>query len=358
VRFAVATPADDVALRRLLRENPMPGAISLSFEREPDYFRGAAIADAADATLVAYDGDALACMGRVTTRPCWINGECRRVSYLGELRLDAAAQGRVDVLRGGYRYFHDLHRRDRADLTFTSIAADNVRARRLFERGVAGLPRYEFLTEFVTLLIPVPPRGGRAGLTLASCPAGELVEFLNSAGRAHHLATAWTLPSLLALAQHGLPVERFRVLRRDGRIVACAALWDQRAFRQTVIRGYTPALSRLRPVINFASRLFGMPRLPKPGAVLTHAFLSPLVVLPEAESLLPDLVAAHFPEAAQRGLDFLTVGFAADDSRLTTLRRRFRGRTYRSRLYRVGWPDDPVAPALDNRLILPEVALL
>ena len=43
-RFAVATRDDDAAIRRLLRENPMRGAVSVGFEREPDYFRGGEIA--------------------------------------------------------------------------------------------------------------------------------------------------------------------------------------------------------------------------------------------------------------------------------------------------------------------------
>ena len=34
----LATPADEAFLRRLLRDNPMPGSISLTYEREPDYF--------------------------------------------------------------------------------------------------------------------------------------------------------------------------------------------------------------------------------------------------------------------------------------------------------------------------------
>ena len=48
VRYALATPDDDAAIRRLLRDNPMRGAISLSFEREPNYFHGTQIAGAED----------------------------------------------------------------------------------------------------------------------------------------------------------------------------------------------------------------------------------------------------------------------------------------------------------------------
>src|SRR6516225_2242577 len=38
VKFEVATPVDDFEIRRLLRESPMPGNVSISLEREPDYF--------------------------------------------------------------------------------------------------------------------------------------------------------------------------------------------------------------------------------------------------------------------------------------------------------------------------------
>ena len=34
MRFARATPDDDAAIRRLLRDNPLSGSISLSFERD------------------------------------------------------------------------------------------------------------------------------------------------------------------------------------------------------------------------------------------------------------------------------------------------------------------------------------
>ena len=36
VTFSTATAADDAAIRRLLRENPMRGAIRVTFEREPE----------------------------------------------------------------------------------------------------------------------------------------------------------------------------------------------------------------------------------------------------------------------------------------------------------------------------------
>lgn len=358
VRYALATPADDPAIRRLLRENPTRGAIALSFEREPDYFAGSQVAGADDRTILAFERDRLVCMGRATTRPCWLNGEIRRGSYLAELRLDSSVQGRFDILRHGYEFFHALQQHSPAEFTYTSIASDNVRARTLLERGRRGLPRYTFLTEFVTLLIPTRQRARTAVPALGSASAEELAGFLGRESARGQLGTAWSPEQVAQLADHGLPPDAFHVVRREGRIVAAAALWDQRGYRQTVIRGYSPSLAFARPVLNLARKILGKPRLPEPGAVLAHAFLSPLAISPDSESLLPDFVAACSARAAARGLEFITLGFAASDPRLACLRRRFRGRTYASRLYRVGWPGDPAGIPLDDRPFLPEVALL
>ena len=358
VRFALATRADDAAIRRLLRDNPMRGAISLSFEREPDYFRGANLAGAEDRTIVAFENERLLCMGRCSTRHCWVNGRVQRVGYLAELRLDADAQGRFDILRGGYEFFRALHRAAPADCYFTSIAADNDRARRLFERGVRGLPRYEFLTQFSTLLIPTGAKRPPA-LRLESATTTELAAFLDAHASTRNLAAAWSAHTITHLVDSasGLAAEHFGVVRERGQIVACAALWDQRTWRQTVVRGYSRPLALGRPWLNFAARLTGAPRLPAPGSVLAHALLSSQAIAPGHESLLPDFIATWSGVAAARGIEFLTLGFPSSEPQLPELRRRFSARHYASRIYAVRWPGDDGTP-LDRRPVSPDIAFL
>jgi len=93
--------------------------------------------------------------------------------------------------------------------------------------------------------------------------------------------------------------------------------------------------------------------------VLAHAFLSPLAFENGAEAMLPDFISAMFPLAAKAGLKFLTMALADTDSRLSTLRRRFSTRTWRSRLYRVDWPGcAPVESGARGAAFLPDVALL
>jgi len=359
-RFAVATRADDAAIRRLLRESPMRGAVSVRFEREPDYFRGSDLAGGVDRTIVAHESARLVCMGRCTERTCWVDGRETRVGYLAELRLDASARGRFGILRRGCEIFREWQDDDPAALYFPSIAADNDRARRLLESGARGLPAYAFLAELDTLLVAVPRRPRAARVSVESATPERVPDWLrvlNAHGRRHQLAAVWTTESLAALAEAGLPLERILLATEGGEIVACGALWDQRGFRQTVIHGYSRALTVARPFVNFAGHIFGTPRLPRAGSVLAHAFLSPLAFADGAEALLPDFIEAFFPLAARAGVEFLTLALLATDPRLPTLRRRLSTRTWRSRLYRVSWPGQPCS-SFEATALLPDVGLL
>ena len=87
--FTLATPADDESLRRLLRENPIPGSISLAFEREPCYFDASAIEGPFHQTIVAREketGQVIA-FGNRSVRKLFLNGHPRDIGYMSQLRV-------------------------------------------------------------------------------------------------------------------------------------------------------------------------------------------------------------------------------------------------------------------------------
>ena len=79
VQFAVAAPGDDAEIRRLLRDNPMEGQISISLEREPNYFSDADLPGETRQTIIARESDRLVCAGVLRhSRQRFINGTpCR-----------------------------------------------------------------------------------------------------------------------------------------------------------------------------------------------------------------------------------------------------------------------------------------
>ena len=126
VRFELATPEHDAPLRRLLRENPMPGPISLSLEREPSFFAAAGLEGPEHQTIVALQGDRVVAAGSISARPRFINGQPMRVGYLGALRLDTSCRGQALILRRGYDAFRRLHDQGGPRIYLTSIDRKSV----------------------------------------------------------------------------------------------------------------------------------------------------------------------------------------------------------------------------------------
>jgi hypothetical protein len=364
--FSLAARADDAEIRRLFRENPMAGRISVSLEREPYYFADSYLAEEKQ-TIVARKQGRVVCVGSCAIRRRFVNGQPCRIGYLGGLRLDTSVAGRFDILRRGYQFFRELQAGAPADFYFTGIAADNERARQFLERDLPGMPAYEFIGEFATLLLPVKRRSSTEPDSTApwkcagpETDAEQLVELHNHHAQQRQFSPCWAAGELSSLASLGLHTKDFLVVRRsDYRLAASAALWDQRGFKQAVIRGYAPWLARMRPLINLAARLTRQPGLPAIGSALAHATISHLAMEPAQAGELITLVNVSMARAAERQIEFLTLGFAADDPLLSSVRNHFKRREYRSRLYLVRWPElGGAAGDLDGRILQPELALL
>lgn len=338
VQFAEATRADDAAIRRLLRETPMHGAISLTLEREPNYFADSNLPGELKQTIIAREQGKVVCVGSCVTRDLFVNGKPQRVGYLGGLRLAAARAGRFDILRRGYQLFSEFQKDNPSDFYFTSIASDNMRARALLERSVPGLPIYEFLTNYAMLIIP--SKSGKVQ------PVSGSVHLCSNHER--QFAPLWTDEQLSALQYLGLKSSDVVSVAGES-----AALWDQRCFKQTVIHSYSQWLRFARPIIN-ALRL---EHLPRAGETLSNAVVCGLnAANPNvAIALLSTLRAL----AAQRGINYISVGLSGSDPRLEMIRQRFHCRIYWSRLYLVHWRGlGGTADNLDFRLVSPELAFL
>lgn len=367
----LAEPADAAELRRLLRDNPLDGAIRLSFECEPDALAAGRIYGPVHQTLVAHDCRtrrivAMACRAE---RDVYVNGRVQRVGYLGQLRVEPSARRRPRLLASGFEHCRALHRTGGVPAYLVSIVEGNRPARRLLAAGhVPGFPTLTPIGPFLTVamstrqgLLGRRPRRGRLRIERGRPElAGPMAECLRRWGARHQLAPVWTADDLVSGAcTPCLRIEDFLVTLEAGRVSACVALWDQRSFRQTVVRGYSPLLARLRPMINATGWLTGAPPLPAIGTAIPFAFLSHLAIDRDDGDRAMALVDAALAEARAAGVPCLVLGLSARHPLAPVIATRVRHRRYLSQLFLAHWDDgDAFARSLDARPAQPEVAVL
>lgn len=360
-----AGPADDAGVRALLRRSVMPGAVRVAFTREPSFALGEGLAGSEDTTVVGERDGRVVAMGRCSVQPLHRNGAADRVAYLGALRFDPDLPQWARFLRDGYAVLGEAAWSAGATGCYTIIADDNLRARRVLEHGGRlGIPRYRALASLTTLVAPIA-RAARGDETArhsvadaaAAGDVDELTAFLAQHARAAQLSLVWDAQRWEALAAHGIVPADFVVLRRDGRIVAAGAVWDQRPFHQVVVDGYGTGLAALRPLVNGVALLRGRPMLPAAGTVLAQGAVLGACVerVEEWARLWPVLQAA----AARRRLSWLAITRERQDDELALLRQLAKPREYRTTLYDVRWKDRPSWGAdWDGRPFRPEVGLL
>lgn len=370
LHFELAGAGDDADLRRLLRENPIPGSISLSFEREPNYFSASAIEGAFHQTIIAREADTnrVIAFGNRSVRRLYVNGQAKDVGYMSQLRVDPSYSKGLYLARGlagGFKKFHELHRDRRAPYYLMSVIEENHPARRLLTSNLAEYPHVKEYTRLFTYavyplrskrLIPLPRglvlrRGARDML-----PA--IVDCLNRNGARKQFALCWDEDTLRSPLASGLAVEGFFLALDGSRVVGCLALWNQRSFKQTVVRGYSGALARFRPWVNLISPLGLFPYLPEVGTPLKQSHACLPAIDEDDPLVFAALLRALYNEAVERNDHYFTIGLAEPHPFHEAVK-TYRPLTYASRIYLAGWDDSfAETSSVDGRIPHIETAVL
>ncbi|MFH1185013.1 MAG: hypothetical protein V1755_08245 [Chloroflexota bacterium] len=357
-----ATPEDEPEIRALVGSVAMPGAVSVRFAREPDYFLGASImGDACDVLVARHLPDGrLAGIACRAERRAYVNGRETQLGYIGQIRVAPRFRGNWLVHRGA-QWFKEASAPEL--LHFGVIARENPRARQLLTGGrlpgglhirrVCGLTTYA-----IVLREQRHPRTPGVHAQPASPEQlAEVVEFLRRHGSRRQFFPAYTLPDFNGgLRMRGLAPADIMVARREGAVAGVMAAWDQAAYKQDVVESYGPALRRLRPAYDLGARLFGVPRLTRPGQTIPLAFAACVCVVNDDLVVMRALLAACARSARARGKAFLMLGLADSDPLLAAGRGTLHV-TYHSDLYAAAWSSEPLSQ-LDGRIPYIEIAAL
>jgi hypothetical protein len=365
--FELATDADEAELRRLLRENPMQGTISLSFEREPNYFHAATIEGSFHQTLVAREADTgeIIGVGNRSVRPMFVNGKVQEIGYMSQLRIHPRYGTGLYLARGlsqGFKLYYELHADGRTPYYLMSIIEDNIPARRLLTSGLPGYPYVREYTRMFTYAVypvrykrsvslPHPLRIIRGEEAYASA----IVDCYNRNGSRKQYAPYWTCNSLFTA--NLTPYDFFLALNGN-RVIGYIACWDQSAFKQTVLRGYSKSIARWRRLLNLLSPLGGWPYLPEPHTQLRHSYASHVAIDDDDPVVFSGLLRELYNHNLEKGYRYFMIGLA-EANPFRGVVKTYHPLTYISQIYLVNWENDMgVLKEIDDRIPGLEIAVL
>jgi hypothetical protein len=319
-QFALAQSQDDAELRAFLANNPVPGNIEVTFEREPDFFAGSEIRGPFNQTIAVRDlhRDKIVGMASRSVAKAFVNGEPAKVGYLSDLRLSPEYRS-GSLLARGYRFLKELHADGRTQLYTTAIFAENSRALATLTAGRAGLPSYHPLGCLDCSGINLGRNKSRFDArcdiehgSLAILP--QIVECLNRNNARKQFAPFHTCEDYLPGGRwRDFNISDFYVARRDGQVIGVIGQWNQRRFKQTRIIRFSGPLGWLVPMAKVVHPILKGHRFPEPSEELRSFYVSFVAVDNDEVSIFRALLRALYRDAAARDAMFALTSLHQED---------------------------------------------
>jgi GNAT superfamily N-acetyltransferase len=282
---------DNEAILALMRRCPMQADISLTIERDPDFFALSRARGETHTFIAEINGTLVGCLS-AWRRDAWVSGDRARICYLGDLRVSPEYRR-----RGVARALGVAMRRFQGELpvvpfllaTGAGNAAVAPVAAHFGAVGepIARLTSWQLLPVVLLKIIPDIDIG-----TAEERDIGELTTLLDDFYRSRDFAPVFGDGGLnrLIASSPGASLSDYLVARRKGRVVAALGVWDASAVKRTRVVGMPLWLSAVCALGRGASRLASLPPFPRQGGLLHFRYIRHAVFAPGEDQALANLV--------------------------------------------------------------------
>ncbi|MED5238887.1 MAG: hypothetical protein VX379_04850 [Pseudomonadota bacterium] len=361
-RIRPASEQDNDAILALLQGTPQHGAVTLNFERQPDYFRGARVTCEKPDIWVAEpigEQSGLGAIFNIGWRHLWVNGEVRWVRYAHDLRIAPASRNGM-VLHRISRHIRKLLAE--GEWMQTTVLSDNEMSLSTVASGRAGLPVYYPAGTIETSMLYTRAKALRAPADVTIRQTGEadlpaIAALLNRVGKEKQFFPCWDVDRVRGDDYcFGLNPGNFLGLWVGQELKGVLGFWDQKSIKQTRVLGYARGMGLMRHLYNSHSLIRGGMRLPAPGGVLSYLTLHSVAV----EDDNPELLRLLFDHAIgffHGRYDALVCGFFSQDP-LAAVAARYRRRLLLSEHFLMSYDGDPRDQLDNHRQWYVEVARL
>lgn len=265
----LASASDGKEILRILESSAAKGSIELIYTRRPDAYESYMKESGEARVFISRNGDRVIGTCAEIVREVYIGGEICKAAYVCGLKKDAEYDGGVGF---DARLIRDLQR-DSIGFYFCSVVSENTDARRMFEKSRRLLEMKQTVGYKTYILSPgVKVKAKKHNLTFRRATENDterLIDFLNTEGKKKDM-----FPVVKSFdGFYNLGVEDFYLLLDGDCIVATAALWNQTAYKQYVVKRYGKIM-KLARIFNPLLSAFHYIKLPKENKALDFPMLA------------------------------------------------------------------------------------
>jgi len=319
-----ARSTDNDGLIALAAACPMIGDLSLRIDRRPDFLALNRLeGDRWRLAVAEREGSIVGCVAW-SERRAFVNGREMRTGYAGDLKVHPAH--RDTTVADALSLWAEAACMDlppRSPALITVLAGNRAMERRL--SGERGVPRFNKVgtirTHSITILWK---RGALARRRLSSIgterarwiDVPQMGDLWNRVAKGRQLAPVMTASSLGAWIRKapGLDISSYRVARSpSGELLGFFGVWNQQAFKQLTVLGYSPRMAGARRAFNVVAPIVGAEPLPAPGAPLSCATLVHVCVPGDRPEILRALLIDAHNDLRHSGVSFMNIGLDVND---------------------------------------------
>lgn len=345
MKIRKAAQADNAALLALARQAPMDAKLAVNIDRSPDYFSLAGLQGNDPAIFVAEkDGKLIGAVG-ISFRDVYFKGEKIRIGYIGGIKIDHTCGNSFvafRLMKHVAEYLSDTP----VKFGVILVMGEN-RAMNALLSGRAGIPPFDRIAGYrVKYLFPCRFQRSSHNYTCRHAIRSDiprLSELFRRFYDNYELAPRWNDRYLLSLYKEpDYNLENTWLAMNGEKIVAVVTLWDQSAFKNTVVSRYAGKYSLLYNALR-PSKL-----LPPAGRSLSEICIRHLVFdekYPDVARYLLKWILKH----QTREYRFVRFGFLPDTLHEQIIS-KFCGISIPVNLYCVFRPNDPDRELMVNHL--------
>ncbi len=318
-----ADESDNDRLNEIFKSVSMKSDLHLGVERDPDFFALYKMQQC-EQNIFSFDiADKMEGCCTILVRDGYIDGEKKRIGYMGDMRLTKAMAGRGIVNRHYGHIFNQFAEESGVDIFLTSVIESNKAAVGALVNRSPKYPHKPFYSplrkfsiqnlQFTTRKKPRKTPFTVRNATEADIPM--IATFLHEDQKKRQFGYVVTEDLLKFRLETwpGFEIENFYLAFDGDQLVGVTATWDAEQIKRFRILGYYKSMKWVKKGFNLASRFMGFEPLPDVGGTFRYFYLTHFSIPSENPEVMTALVDRIYADYYGKGYHFFTLYVDRED---------------------------------------------